>query len=539
MHFHNLPPEPRSSRPRALPDDAETGRAYVRGLVLAVVGAAICALGLWLTWGVVPWVVGAALFGLALIGLTRTWRTRRWVTVGAAVIGVAVVGAPFVLPYLERTVPVEWSVAGEWPLTSSSDLVVTASVDPREGVPPERGDVVHLRARTAASGDVVWSREVEAEDGLAARVHRASGVLVVWATTDPGHAWEYRAYDMHSGDDLWTSPAGARIGMVAASGDLLIMEGDGRLEGWDARTGEVRWSEAADFRGPRLQPHDASRGVDYVGLRVPAAEKSAADVKIRVLDAMSGESVGGLSVRPGSMVAVVGDRLVVDDGATAAASEREIGDTDYVRVNVTSYALPALDEMWSAELARPKSIPNAESGVDPFGTGHSYTVTPGGVVELVAPTDGAISRIPSPRGVRLTYSSPVGFPTIAKVQWSEGGHAIMPDAEPARGDTLLPAAYVDLDEESARTVDVPSARPEASLPGDDGLDPAPLWRGFEDDLFGRTVPHAYVVDDADGELSLRDVGALPNDAGKVTAHAGMLFTRTDNRLHAIDPGAVR
>src|SRR5690625_384899 len=98
MYFHDLPPEPPRPRPRTLPDDGDTGSprdACILGTALAVVGAAICGLSLWLTWGVVPWVLGAVLLGLALVGLARTRSKRRWVTIAAAVIGVAAVGVPF------------------------------------------------------------------------------------------------------------------------------------------------------------------------------------------------------------------------------------------------------------------------------------------------------------------------------------------------------------------------------------------------------------------------------------------------------------
>ena len=518
-----------------------TRDTFTSWVALAVLGAAVCVFGLWLTWGVVPWVIGAGLFALALVGLARNRTERRWITVGAGVVGVAAIGFPFVLPHLGHDVPVAWSVEGEWALASSDDLVVTVTVDPHNRTPGGDDDVAHLRTRIAASGDLVWSREVSVddyEDLPGAWVHEASGVLVVWVATDPGYEWEYRAIDLETGDDLWTAPAGSTAGMVSTSGDLLIVESDGRVEGWEARTGDVRWSEEADFRGAPLRPYYRFLEVDYVALRVPAPEgEAAADMTIRVLDAQSGEPHGDLSRPPNTMAAVVGDRLVVDDGMTAAAADREIGDTDFGPVNVTSYALPAMDEMWSVELTRPRAI--QESDLDPFGTGHSYTVTPEGVLELVAPADGTISRIPSPRDVRLVTAQRVGSPTLAEVQWSGGGNALMPDAELDRANGLMPAAYVDLDGESARTVQVPSAPPEASLPEDGDNDAAPLWRKVEDDIFGRNVPHAYVVDDADGELGLRDVGALPDDAGKVAAHAGMLFTRTDDRLHAIDPSAVR
>lgn len=509
---------------------------------LAAVGVAICGISLWLTWGVVPWVIGAGMLGLALVGLARDGREQRWVTVVAAVAGVAAVGFPFVLPYLGQSVPIQWSAQGEWVLESSGDLVVTITVDPdnHHTNDPNADDVALMRARTAASGDVVWSREISAEDYEdlpGAWVHETSGVLVAWITTDPGYAWEYRAIDVETGADLWTSPARSRGGPVSTSGDLLIVESDGRVEGWDARTGEMRWSEEADFSGPLLRPYYSFHEVDYVGMRVPVPEEEpAAKVTIRVLDATSGEPHGELSLPPNTMTAVVGDRLLVDDSLTAAADDREIAGTEYVMATVTSYALPTLDEMWSAELPRPRTT--AESNQDPFGTGHTYTVTPEGVLELVAPTDGTISRILPPHDVRLT-STQHGYPTMADVQWSGGSDAIMLDVERSDDDTLVPAAYIDLDGEPARTVRVPQRPPEASLTRDDDLDPAPLWRKVEDDIFGRAVPHAFVVDNANGEIALRDLGALPRDAGSVQAHADMLFTRTDDRLHAIDPSAVR
>lgn len=369
-------------------------------------------------------------------------------------------------------------------------------------------------------------------------VHEASGVLVAWVATDPGYAWEYRAIDVETGDDLWTAPAGSRSGMVSTSGDLLIVEDDGRVEGWDARTGEVRWSEQADFRGPLLRPYYSFHEVDYVGLRVPVPEgEPGDDVTIRVLDAKSGEQHGELSMPPDTMAAVVGDRLLVDDGLTAAAGDREIGDTDYLLVTVTSYALPTLDEVWSAELTRPQTT--GESDQDPFGTGHTYTVTQEGVLELLAPADGTVSRIPPPRDVRLASSQRFGYPAMAEMHWSGGSNAIMLDVRRFDEAALVPAAYVDIDGGTARTVSVPQWPAEASLPRAGDLDPAPLWRKVEDDLFGRTVPRAFVVDDAEGELALRDLGALPRDAGMVDTQADMLFTRTDDRLHAIDPGAVR
>ncbi len=529
------------SRARTFPDDGVSRRrdTFMSWIALAVVGVAICGVSLWQTWGVVPWVIGAGLLGLALIGLAREGSEHRWVTVVAAVVGVAAVSFPFVLPYLGQSVPVQWSVDGEWALESSGDLVVTVTVDPDNPSPGDDG-VAHMRARTAASGDVVWSREVSAEDYEdlpGAWVHEASGVLVAWVATDPGYAWEYRAIDVETGDDLWTAPAASTPGMVSTSGDLLIVENDSRVEGWDARTGEVRWSEEADFSGPPLRPYYSFHEVDYVGLRVPVPEgEPGDDVTIRVLEAKSGEQHGELGLPPNTMAAVVGDRLLVDDGLTAAAADREIGDTDYQVVTVTSYALPALDEMWSAELTRPRVIDEFDQ--DPFGTGHTHTVTQEGVLELLAPADGTVSRIPPPRDVRLVSSQRYGYPVMAEVHWSGGRNAIMLDVGHSEA-ALVPAAYVDIDGGTARTVRVPQWPPEVSLSRAGDLDPAPLWRTAEDDVFGRDSPHALVVDDADGKLALRDLGALPRDAGSVDAHADMLFTRTDDRLHAIDPGAVR
>lgn len=162
---------------------------FTSWIVLAVVGVAICGVSLWQTWGVVPWVIGAGLLGLALIGLARAGSERSWVTVVAAVVGVAAVSFPFVLPYLGQSVPIQWSVDGEWALESSGDLVVTVTVDPDNPSPGDDG-VAHMRAPVASCQDArVVSFVASDPDARVDGVARGPALAVVRVSSSAVSAW--------------------------------------------------------------------------------------------------------------------------------------------------------------------------------------------------------------------------------------------------------------------------------------------------------------------------------------------------------------
>lgn len=129
----------------------------------------------------------------------------------------------------------------------------------------------------------------------------APGVVLLRSDDDE----RLHGVDVTSGDVLWERPAPARV-LVRLDGHLVV-DGDGTLESWDLRTGEVRWStELEGGEDPSLSAPLTD------GLRIAVPGDAGGGLRLTAFRVADGDRLWSSDLPPGTeRVLVLGDRLAV------------------------------------------------------------------------------------------------------------------------------------------------------------------------------------------------------------------------------------
>lgn len=512
-------------------------RAHLGPLAVLLAGAVVCGLGLWLSWGVFPWILGAVLLGAGTFRLLPATAIR-WLAAGVTVVVAAV---PFVLPVLSPSVAVAWSVRGERAVTASDEVLLTLGRGDDSGI--DDGAMM-LRGRTAGSGDLLWEREVDAHSYEEAWVHHGADIAVVRVETESSRSWELRALNVTTGEQLWTSAVDEGAHPVAASAGSLVIDHGRTTAAVDATTGEQLWSVPGEPALVRSEPGVLPE-VAYLGLHPPEDDDQPDEVVIGIHDAATGEQSGEVTVAPQVLTAVVGDELVTDD--TRALRQTDPEHPDFYRATIRGLSLPDGAEQWSVELLRPTffTVDRDRWVLAAFGSTvtsasegeQTYTIAPDGTLEVVSLHDGSVAQIAAPPGVTFRLDRADALPT-----WAAHGQAVIPDAGSRYGGMAthpVYAAWVDVATGEAETVRAPDSPPAATVPGTSDESASPLWVKDRWDVFGRVRPHALTIVDTGASPELRDLGGMPGGAGLVDSYGDLLIAQTSDELYVLDQEGLR